>query len=127
MNIVIKGLNARRRTLESALKEVVSQIVEIEIKESIQEPLKKAGIEVVRISWEFYPESDDEGGSNYYPEGIEIFNVDGVLDEDDLDGITIHEVRSYGEYDTEILEYVHEKIMDYSSDLYDYDINEILF
>lgn len=127
MTGVIERLNERRKTLESGLKEVVSQIVEIEIKESIQEPLKTAGIKVVKIAWEFYPESDDEGGTNYYPEHVQVFNVDGGIDEDDLDGIMIKDVRSYGTYDTEVLEFIHDILCNHSSDLYDCDIEEIIF
>lgn len=119
----IESLKMMREELEKQTKEVVTEIVLHELKEVLEAPLKEAGIEVTKITWDFYPESDDEGGSNYYPEGVVISTVDDV----DLDGIIITEVLSYGTYDREVEDFVREKLCDYSSDLYDYDIYEIVF
>lgn len=121
----IEQLKIKRKELENEAKKVVTEIVMYELKEALETPLKEAGIEVTSIAWDFYPESDDEGGSVYYPEGVEIFTVGGV----DLDEIVVKEKSKYNEiiYETSVEDYVREKLCDCSSDLYDYDIYEIVF
>lgn len=121
----IEQLKIMRTELESQTKKVVTEIVMHELKEALEEPLKEAGIEVTSISWDFYPESDDEGGANYYPEGVEIFTVGGI----DLEGIIIKEKSKYSDtvYETDVEEWIREQLSNYSSDLYDYDIYEIVF
>jgi len=119
----IKQLNERREVLEKELKDIVTEIVLYNLKNELQKPLSDAGIEVTSIEWDFYPESDDEGGSIYYPSGLEINTVDNK----DLEGVTIKEVYYGDEYDTDVDEFIREKLSYYSSDLYDYDIYEIVF
>lgn len=129
INLPTDNLKERRSLLEAELKKTVVAQVEAELKEKLEIALSQTEIKITKISWDFYPESDDEGGSVYYPEGVSIYNEDGYMDDEDFEGIEIKEKSKYSDtvYSYDVYDYVRDTVSEFSSDLYDYDIYEILF
>lgn len=137
INLSITDLKARRSTLEEELKKTVVKIVIDEIKEGLEKPLMDAGVgKLTKISWEFHPESDDEGGTDYYPNCIQVFTEDGEMEdihgEDTEDGeepIIIKRKSSWSDtvYEYSVGELVSDLINENSDDLYNHDIEEITF
>lgn len=121
----IPTLLERRYTLEKELGKVVERIVTISIIEDVngllqEENLKKKELKIKSISWDFYPESDDEGGSVYYPEGVTVELESG----EEANEIIVDEQKYRGESLTDM---IHEFIIEYSEDLYECDIYNLDF
>ena len=135
LNLPVDDLVERRKVLEEELKKTVVETVFTKLKNELETPLKEAGVgNLTSISWEYYPESDDEGGSVYYPNYIQVF-VDGEAlenidnEDDEQERIFIKHKPSWGKsvYEESIEEFITGVLCDYRSDLYDYDIEEITF
>ena len=135
LNLPVDDLVERRKVLEEELKKTVVETVFTKLKNELETPLKEAGVgNLTSISWEYYPESDDEGGSIYYPNYIQVF-VDGEAlenidnEDDEQERIFIKHKPSWSKsiYEESIEEFIMGVLCDYRSDLYDYDIEEITF
>lgn len=125
IELPVDDLQKRREKLEEALKETVTEMVTKDIKDAISTSLENANIKITDISWDFYPESDDEGGSVYYPEGL-LISTEEDIDPDDFI-IKVKSKYSDAVYEEALRDVVMEILCDNSSDLYDFDIYEIEF
>lgn len=104
-------LHARRKALREEIKETTIALINTEVKRILQEIFDEEGIEKVSsVSFDTYPESDDEGGSY---QRIEYIRARTVEDEDiDLD--------EHGLYDA-----IYDTLSDYSEEIYEYGIWEV--
>lgn len=117
----IPDLYERRDSLEKELKEVVVEICLIDIEKDITNLIKEheLGIEVEDISWEFYPENNDEGGAYYFVEGLHI----NLTNNEEADEVIIQ--NSWGS--ETLTEIIRETLNEYSEDLYEYGVHNIIF
>lgn len=136
LELPVEDLKARREILEEELSLVVSELASIKITEEVLSQLKTELNDLpftqLNLEWEFYPESDDEGGSVYYPSDLnietdihnEVLEKFGV---DDIDDFLIKMKSNYSEqiYDYALRDVLMEILCDYSSDLYDYSVRSI--
>lgn len=136
LELPVEDLKARREILEEELSLVVSELASIKITEEVLSQLKTELNDLpftqLNLEWDFYPESDDEGGSVYYPSDLnietdvhnEVLEKFGV---DDIDDFPIKMKSNYGEqiYDYTLRDVLMEVLCDYSSDLYDYNVHSI--
>ena len=126
----IEDLSERRAILRKELSKTVVELVTRSIRDSIENAFANADLpkKLTRVTWEFHGEYDDEGGTAYYPSYIQIYNEDGEIDESELEGIIIKEKSSHSDYIFEYSadEYISDLLHEYSSELYEYDIEEIL-
>lgn len=76
----VKGLEEVIDGIKSELRVKMSELISLKSQEAVTAALAAYGItgKVVEIEWEFYPEGDDEGGTDYYPEDLSL-QVDGKL------------------------------------------------
>lgn len=118
----IPSLSERRQNLQKELAQVVTEICLTDIEREVVNVIEeyKLKIEVEDMSWEFYPESDDEGGAYYFVEGLNISIADGQ----DADEVTL--ITEWG-IEASLTEYIREILNEYSDDLYQYDVSSIVF
>lgn len=129
LTLPVDDLKERRKLLESELEKVIVKDITTELKEVIGDVLKKTDIKLERVSWEFHPESDDEGGVDYWPSYVQVFASTGEIEEDSDESIEIKVKSEYSDYvyTYDLFEFITEQLHEHSSDLYEYDIEEILF
>jgi len=119
-------LSERRRVLEKELSKVVTELCFAGLREELNKVFEEYKVEPkpTRVTWEFYGEYDDEGGTTYYPRGINVF-----ADEEEIDykNYVINKKSKWSNdfYDYELDEELREIICDYRHDLYEHDIEEI--
>ena len=133
LELPVEDLQARREELQKELKLVLQELSSIKITE---EALSQLGgglndlpFTQLNLEWDFYPESDDEGGSIYYPTGLSISH-NGKLEGygvDDIEDFPVKVKSRYSDtiYDYELRDVLMEILCDYSSDLYEYDVDSI--
>lgn len=136
LELPVEDLKARREILEEELSLVVSKLASVKITKEVLSQLKTGLNDLpftqLNLEWDFYPESDDEGGSVYYPsdlnietdihnEALEKFGVD------EIDDFPIKVKSNYSEqiYDYNLRDVLMEILCDYSSDLYEYNVHSI--
>lgn len=123
IELPVNDLKQRREMLEKELKKTVVKMVTMDIKKEIRDSFKDKGVTIKDVSWDFYPESDDEGGAYYYTEGLSITTVEDF----DADEFKL-EIEHYGTiYEESVQEIIRDILNESSSDLYEYDIYEIDF
>ncbi|GEM_PF-4564153 len=132
LTLPVEDLKERRKALEEELEKVVVESITSELRETIQKAFTQHGIgKLDKITWEFQGEYDDEGGTDYWPSYIQIFSKNGEIEEgsEEIENIVIKEKSTYSDYvfTYDIFEYVSDKLHGYSSDLYEYDIEELVF
>lgn len=120
LNLPVDDLRERRSILESELSKVIADLVTKELRDSIISNVKD--IKITRITWDFYPESDDEGGTDWHTNDICVYGEDGEIDTEE---ITITQTYSYGTYDVELRDIIYDVLAEYRDDLYDQYITEI--
>lgn len=119
-------LSERRSLLQKELSKVVQEQIETSMKNDIRELFNQYGIngKTVDIDWEFHPESDDEGGTIWFPSYINV-SVDGkTIDTEE------YTTKRKSNWSDDIYEYylgedISEMIHDWREDLYDNGIDEI--
>lgn len=128
--MTIEELKLEETELKNRLKEVVSESVVRSIKVEIQKlidfnPDVPELKNINKIDWEFHGEYDDEGGTQYYPSYVTIYDSNG----EDFEGLIVKQKSSYSDtvYEYELKDVIHDCINEYSSELYEYDIDEITF
>jgi hypothetical protein len=128
LELSVDNLRERRSQLQSELNKTVTELVTTGLKASVKELFALAGVtNAQRISWDFYPESDDEGGSNWYVTDIYV-SFDGEGEDIDLEEVTIQREswRKDGTfYEYSVYDELRDIMSDFSSDLYDQDITDI--
>lgn len=74
----VAELQAKVDELKSEMSAAISEIVSIKSQSIVKAILDQFNIKgkEAKLTWEFYPESDDEGGTVWYPEYLKLF-VDG--------------------------------------------------
>lgn len=130
LKLPTEDLSERRAILREELSKTVVELVSRNIRDSIENAFMNVGLskKLTKITWEFHGEYDDEGGTNYYPSYIQIYNEDGEMEELELEEITIEEKSKHSDYVFEYSadEYISDLLHEYSNELYEYDIEEIL-
>lgn len=129
LELATDDLATRREQLQAELKKTVIELVTTGVKEMLKDELVKFGVDpskVESVSWDFYYESDDEGGTNPYLESLNINMVDGE-EELDMDELTTEKKYSWSgnTYEANLREELYELFHDFSDDLHRYDIYEI--
>lgn len=118
-------LKERRGQLETELDRVITEIVTTELKESLKDTLKNSGVKVLRIAWDFQSEYDDEGGTDWYASCVCAYDEKGECI--DLEEILVEQTSYDGStYKVSLDDVIREVVIDYSYDLYDQYITEIL-
>lgn len=112
--------------LKAELKKTMSEMISLKMGSTVRELLDQYEIkgEVAHISWDFYPESDDEGGTVWYPEGIEL-EIDGTSIE-----MSDHEIERKSKYSDMVYAYdlsedMNELLNDISNTLYEADVTSL--
>lgn len=125
LEIPVDDLKARRKVLEEELAETVTTLLFTDVKEKVNKTLEEFGVKGSEISWEFHPESDDEGGTDWWISYIQVKDEDGELL--DIDDISIDKKSRYSDntYEHCLSDELSELMYDYKDDLYEYDIEEI--
>lgn len=122
------NLAERKKQLRDELRKTVTELVSTTLKVSINDLLKEAKVEGVHsVEWDFHPESDDEGGTDWWIEYVTVTFEDDDM-EVDLDEVTFQKEswRKDGTFwEANLAEELRETISEYRSDLYNYDITEI--
>lgn len=125
LTLSVDNLQERRSQLQVELNKTVTELVTTGLKASVKELFTLAGItNAQRISWDFYPESDDEGGSNWYVTDIYV-SFDDESEDVDLEEVTIQREswRKDGTfYEYSVDEELRDIMSEFNSDLYDQDI-----
>jgi hypothetical protein len=123
------NLRERRSQLESELNKVVVEIVVTEVKESISKAISEEFAEqkpdIARLSWDFYPESDDEGGSDWWVTDVSAYDSEGEYVE--LGDFSYEQLSWNKEYTYQVGldEAVREILSDFRDDLYSQYITEL--
>lgn len=120
-------LKERREMLENELKKTVTELISQQLANDLKvafEEYKLTG-EVATISWEFHPESDDEGGTDWHPSYFTL-EIDG--EDIEMEEISVNKKSKWSEsyYDYTLDEEVHELIYDWKDDLYKNNIEKIV-
>ncbi|MEE5181122.1 hypothetical protein JDW21_19195 [Bacillus subtilis] len=126
LNLSTDNLRERREQLENALKETVVELIFTELKPKLKEKLNEFGlINVASVEWEFYYESDDEGGTDPYLNYIRCKKDDGT--EIDTEELTIEKKSEYSDriYINTLNDELYEIFGNWNDDLHEYYITEI--
>lgn len=129
LELYTDDLKLRRKQLEAELRSTVVKLVSEGVKNMLTTELKGFAVDVSKVksvSWDFYYESDDQGGTDPYMESISINMVDGE-EELYLDEITVEKVSSWSgdKYEVSLGEELNELFYEFKNDLHDYGIEEI--
>lgn len=127
LNLSVDNLKERREQLETELSKVVNEQVTTGLKEYVNDILAKANItNATSLTWEFYPESDDEGGTDWHVNDLYLRTND---DEDiDMDEIEFEVESTYrkGElYTVSLRDELYDMMYGFRDDLYEQGIEEI--
>jgi hypothetical protein len=111
-NDKIKSLEEKLKALRAELKKEILKVIEDGVSDLVTETLAQFGItgEVAVITWDFEDESDDEGGTDYWPTGYEL-SVNG-------ENIDIDEFDEEDEDDIYLRDYLADILCSYQEDLY---------
>jgi cation transport regulator ChaB len=126
--LVLEGnLSRVRMMLEQELSNVIKQQVTEALTEDIEKARVEAGIEekITKVTWEFHPESDDEGGTDWWIYYVNIHGENGVIDAEEIN-YTKKSSWSDRMYEASLQEEIREVLGDWRDDLYTYGIEEIL-
>lgn len=132
IELPVDDLKQRRELLEDELKKTIVELVTTDLKSKLSTEFDKLDLgKLTSASWEFHGEYDDEGGTAYYPSYIQLSNEEGSIDYEDepYNEIVIKQKSKYSDYvyEYDIAEFLSDVLHEYSSELYDYGIEEILF
>jgi hypothetical protein len=121
------NLRERRKLLEAELSKTVSEQISQELSKKLNETFDEFGIkgELAIISWEFHPESDDEGGTDWYPSYITL-KVDG--EDIDMEEIKINKKPNWSEkyFDFALDEEINDLVHEWSDDLHKHGVEELI-
>lgn len=125
LTLSVDNLDERRNQLQTELNKVIHEQVTTGLKESLKLNLKDSDVNITRLSWDFYPESDDEGGSVWYTSDLSAQDENGEYIE--LEEIKVEQLSWNKEYtyESDLRDILSEILHDYSRDLYDQYITEI--
>ncbi|MGE6627889.1 hypothetical protein [Bacillus pumilus] len=126
IHLEVDDLSVRRKQLEEELRKTVVELLFFNLKKNIKAVISDFEIDQVvsSVKFDFYYESDDEGGQDPYLTDYRIIGEDGSeIDIDDLE----KEVQWGGTTYTETLkDQLDEKAFEgYVDDLHNYNITEI--
>lgn len=128
LSLSVDNLRERRSQLQVELNKTVTELVMTGLKESVNQLFALAGITTATsIEWDFYPESDDEGGSDWYVTDISV-SFDDESEDIDLEEVTVQREswRKDGTfYEYSVYDELRDIMSEFSGDLYDQDITEI--
>lgn len=126
LNLSTTDLRERRRQLQAELNKTITELVTAGLRQSVKELFETAGItNAVSLNWDFYPESDDEGGSVWYVDYVSV-TFDG--EEIDLEEATVKREswRKDGTfYEYSVYDELRDIMSEFSGDLYDQDIYDV--
>jgi hypothetical protein len=128
LELPVDDLKERRRVLEEELSKTIVELVSSELKKELKELFSEYGIQdVSRVTWDYHGEYDDEGGTYWAicDIDIELKNGDSI----DKNEYSVKRTPSWSNgatYTYYLEDDLHELLSGYHSDLYEYDINEII-
>lgn len=123
LSLPTENLQKRREILEKELKSVIVEMTFTGLKKDLKEFLNKLDIknQTVEVSWDFYGEYDDEGGTTYYAESACVKLENGkyvyISDFEDIVDDEGHEIY--------VNDWYYDMMSDYRHELYKYYITEI--
>lgn len=126
LNLSTTNLPERRKALESELSKVIVAQVTDSLTSSLEKGLANSPVKLSRLAWDFHPESDDEGGTDWWVGYVTAYDEEG--NNVDLEGFTVEVLSWDGKrtYESSLYEEVQEIVSGFKDDLYDQDITEIL-
>jgi hypothetical protein len=120
-------LKERREMLENELRNTISEQISLDLTNDVNGLFKQYGItgDLATISWEFHPESDDEGGTDWYPSYITL-SVDG--EEINMEKKVLNKKSKWSDshYNYSLDEEINELICDWRDDLHKHDVESLL-
>lgn len=120
-------LKERREVLENELKETVTKLISSQLNSSLRELFLEYGLsgEEAILTWEFHPESDDEGGTDWHPS---YFNLDVDGESVEMGELTVNKKSKWSDtfYDYTLDEEMHEFIYDWKEDLYNNGVKKLI-
>lgn len=124
-----EDLKDRRRVLETELRATVKELISVELKRELFDLINSQGIVLddkpTKITWEFHPESDDEGGTDWWISYVQLHGENDLIDAEE---ITFMKKYSWSgnEYEASLDEEIREILTDWRDDLYRHGVEEIL-
>ncbi|WP_442637877.1 hypothetical protein [Rossellomorea marisflavi] len=121
-----EDLGQRRQVLEEELDKTITILTTNSLTKSLVELFRKFGLEgQFSVSWDFYPESDDEGGSYM---SISDVSVESSTDSDfSADEVTAELSYSWGNgtYTAQLDDEIRDVLSGFESDIYKSDMDDI--
>lgn len=121
-----EDLGQRRQVLEAELDKTITTLTTNSLTKDLVELFQKFGLEgQYSVSWDFYPESDDEGGSYM---SIGDVSVESSTDSDfSADEATAELPYSWsgGTYTAQLDDEVRDVLSGFESDIYKSDLDDI--
>lgn len=124
----VSELQAKVDELKSEMSAAISEIVSIKSQSIVKAILDQFGIvgKEAKLTWEFYPESDDQGGTVWYPEDLQLF-VDG--ENIDMDNHVVKRKSKYSDnfYEESLDEVIREDfIYDLKEELHSQGVEQLV-
>lgn len=119
-------LGARRNALENELHSVVVELTELRLKNGLTELFKNFGLDgTFTVSWDFYPESDDSGGT--YTSITDLVVSSEENPEFDVEEVTAELKFSHsdGTYEAGLYDELYDFFSGFSSDIEETDSYEM--
>jgi hypothetical protein len=122
-----ENLSERRDILKSELKKVVTELCFTSLKEifDILFAEYKVNPKPASVTWEFHEEYDDEGGTDWNPTGVSVWdeNEENIETED----YTVNKKSKWSDnfYDFNLDDEIYDILYEWKSELYEYGIEEI--
>jgi len=122
----LENFEVKIKELKAELKKTMSEMISLKMGSVIKGLLAQYEVEgeVANIQWDFYPESDDEGGTIWYPEGIEL-EVDGNYIE--MSDLVVERKSKWSDsvYEHDLAEDMNELLNDISNTFYEADVTSL--
>jgi hypothetical protein len=119
-------LQERRELLEKELKNTVTGLISQKLTSKLKTLFQEFKLEgeIATISWEFHPESDDEGGTDWYPSYVTL-----EVDEEtiEIEEVTVNKKSKYSSdfYDHQLDDEIHDMLYDWKEDLHKNNVEKI--
>ncbi len=128
LHLPVDDLSERRKILSEELNKVIVEQITNDIRAAITKALESLedGVEIAvdRFDWEFHPESDDEGGTDWWVNYVTAYNGDEVVDLYEYEVEVLH-WNGRDTYMESLEDVIREILTDNKEDLFDQNVTEI--